>query len=133
MYQIRRERYRTGIGPSDIGPECGWWRYDVYIGPYESKEDCVEAIIRMEGESSRDRIEYDSKGLGRLPGKMKPTGYMQYNYDVGSYQEYCDDLMELWTYQQGYDRLPTIEEFKKYIIKPVRAEKYWDEYYIEEL
>ena len=76
MYQIRRERYRTGIGPNDNGPEGGYRRYDVYIGPYESKEDCVEAIIRMEGESSRDRIEYDFKGLGRLHGKMNPTGYI---------------------------------------------------------
>lgn len=133
MYQIRRERYRRGTGPSDRGPEGGIWRYDVYIGPYESKEDCVEAIVRMEGERSRDEIEYDSRGPWRLQGDMKPTGCLEYEYDVGSYQEYCDDLMELWTYQQGYDRLPTIEEFKKYIIKPRWPEKYWDEYYIEEL
>ena len=133
MYQIRRERYRRGTGPSDRGPEGGSWRYDVYIAPYESKEDCVEAIIRMERELSRDMIEYDSRGPWRLRGEMKPTGSMEYEYDAGSYQEYCDDLMELWTYQQGYSRLPTIEEFKKHIIRPVRAEKYWDEYYIEEL
>lgn len=133
MYQIRRERYRRGTGPSDRGPEGGSWRYDVYIGPYESKEDCVEAIIRMEGELSRDRIEYDSRGAWRLQGEMKPTGCMEYEYDAGSYQEYCDSVKDYFSYRMGFSKLPTIDEFKKYFIKPLWPEKYWDEYYIEEL
>ena len=134
MYKIRRERYRRGKYPSDVGPEGGIWRYDVDIGPYESKLDCVEAIVRMEGEIARDRIEHDHNGPWRYQGNMKPTGYMEYDKDADEigYKEYCKTLMRHWSYAAGYSRLPTLEEYLQYCIWPRWAGRYWDEYYIME-
>lgn len=131
MYKIRRERYRRGTGPSDMGPEYGSWRYDVYMGPYETENDCVEAIIRMEGEKARDGIEYwNGQRPWRYQGDMKPTGYIEYDGDEGNYDKYCKELMEHFTYKLGYARLPTKEEYLKYCIRALWPERYWDEYYI---
>lgn len=131
MYKIRRERYRRGTGPSDRGPEGGIWRYDVYIGPYATKNDCVEAIIRMEGEKARNEIEYTSRNdPWRYQGDMKPTGCIEYDGDERHYDEYCKTLMEYFTYKAGFSRLPTKEEYLKYCVRALWPERYWDEYYI---
>ena len=91
-YELSRWRTRRGITHEDLGPERGWFRYEISLGFFETREECYQVIARLTGKSIGD-IRYEIEEYGFYYGKYYPTGYSgkYYPYEKPSPEWYNDE------------------------------------------
>lgn len=71
-YELLRCRFRYGEDENDIGPERGYFRYEISLGLFNSIKECEKVIERCEGIAVSEIV--DIPGM-LYQGHVKSTGH----------------------------------------------------------
>lgn len=107
-YELLRCRFRCGEHSNDVGPEGGYFRYEISLGYFDSIKECEDKIERCEGIPAS--IIVNIEGV-LYQTKMKSTGHP------------ITDPMR----RPGYT-----DKNGKYM-GVIKHDSYWDEYVIEKI